>query len=121
MAQTDKKKQVMKEAVGLWERPQTHPEVRFGLAELMIGVYGSENDIETAFDWSSSGFSVANTPEQKQSLTKQTREILAERMKGLLKKLYKKNPSDFMKVFLDFRNAADRNCKRGRVNKPGNN
>ena len=105
MAQTDKKKQVMKEAVGLWDAAANNPEVRFGLAELMIGVYESENDIETAFDWSTSGFSVANTPEQKKSLTKQTRETLARADEGLVKKLYKKNPSDFMKVFLDFRSA----------------
>ena len=105
LAQTGKKKQVMKEAVGLWDAAANNPEVRFGLAELMIGIYGSENDIETAFDWSSSGFSVANTPEQKKSLTKQTRETLAGADEGLIKKLYKKNPSDFMKVFLDFRSA----------------
>ena len=105
MALTDKKKQVMKEAVGLWDAAANNPEVRFGLAELMIGVYGSENDIETAFDWSTSGFSVANTPGQKKSLTKQTRETLDRADEGLLKKLYKKNPSDFMKVFLDFHSA----------------
>ena len=105
LAQTGKKKQVMKEAVGLWDAAANNPEVRFGLAELMIGVYGSENDIETAFDWCTSGFSVANTPEQKKSLTKQTRETLAGTDEGLLKKLYKKNPTDFMKVFLDFRSA----------------
>ena len=105
LAQTGKKKQVMKEAVGLWDAAANNPEVRFGLAELMIGVYGSENDIETAFDWCTSGFSVANTPEQKKSLTKQTRETLAGADEGLLKKLYKKNPTDFMKVFLDFHSA----------------
>ena len=111
MAQTGKEKQVMKEAVGLWDAAANNPEVRFGLAELMIGVYGSQNDIETAFDWSTSGFTVANTPEQKQSLTKRTRETLARADEGVLKRLYKKNPSDFMKGLPGFSQCRNRNCK----------
>jgi len=106
LAQTGKKKQVMKEAVPLWELAANRPDVCFDLAELMIGIYSSENDIETAFDWSSSGFSVANTPEQKKSMTALTKEILDRADEGLVKKLYKRNPSDFMKVFLDFRDAG---------------
>ena len=102
---TGRKKQVMKEAVALWEQAADHPEVRFDLAGLMMETYSSENDIETAFDWSSSGFSVADTPERKKSLTKETKEILSKADEGLIKRLYKKNPSDFMKVFLDFRYA----------------
>jgi branched-chain amino acid transport system substrate-binding protein len=105
LAQTGKKKQVVKEAVPLWELAANNPDARFALAELMIGIYRSENDIETAFDWSSSGFSVANTPEQKKSLTALTKETLDNADEGLVKRLYKRNPSDFMKVFLDFRNA----------------
>ena len=56
----------------------------------MIGIYSSENDIETAFDWSTSGFSVANTPEQKKSLTTLTKRPWTERMKVLLKNSIKK-------------------------------
>src|SRR5208337_2777295 len=59
----------------------------------------------TAFDWSSSGFSAANTAEQKKSLTALTKETLDRADEGLVKRLYKRNPSDFMKVFLDFRYA----------------
>lgn len=103
LALTGKKKQAMKEAVSLWELAVNNPEVRFALAELMIGIYSSENDIETAFDWSASGFSVANTPEQKKSLTALTKETLGRADESLVKRLYKRNPSDFMKVFLDFR------------------
>jgi tetratricopeptide (TPR) repeat protein len=111
LSQTGKKKQVMKEAVPLWEQSAAHPDVRFGLAELMIEIYGSENDLETAFDWSSSGFSAAQTQEQKNSLTKQTKDILGGADEGLIKKLYKRNPSGFMKVFLDLRYAEIRIAK----------
>jgi ABC-type branched-subunit amino acid transport system substrate-binding protein len=105
MVQTGRTKQVIKEAVPLWEQAANHPEVRFELAQLMIGIAASENDIETAFDWSSSGFAVAGTQEQKESLAKQTKEVLDRADEGLIKRLYKKNPPDFMKVFLDLRYA----------------
>lgn len=103
-AQMGKKKQVMKEAVALWES-SADPEVRYGLAELMIGIYNAENDFETAFDWSTSGFAVATTPEQKKALTTATNDFLARADEGMIRKLYKKKPSDFMRVFLDFRYA----------------
>ena len=105
LAQMGRTKQVIKEAVPLWEQAANFPKVRFGLAELMIAISGAESDIEAAFDWSSSGFSVADTPEQKQSLTKQTKQVLDKADEGLIRRLYKQNPSDFMKVFLDFRYA----------------
>ena len=105
LAQTGKQKQATKEAVPLWELAANNPQVRFALAELMVGIYSSENDIETAFDWSGSGFLAANTPEQKKSLTALTKQTLDKADEGLVKKLYKRNPSDFMKVFLDFRYA----------------
>ncbi len=113
LVKTGKKKQAMNEAVAIWELAVNKPEVRFGLAELMIGIYSSENDIEDAFDWSSSGFSVASTPEQKKKLTALTREMLAKADEGLVKRLYKRNSSDFMKVFLDFR-FAEIETQKGR-------
>jgi ABC-type branched-subunit amino acid transport system substrate-binding protein len=106
LAQTGKQKQVMKEAVGLWESSADQPVVRFGLAELMIEIYGSENDIQTAFDWCSSGFSVADTVERRKDLTQRTKQLLDNADEGTIKKLYKRNPSDFMRVFLDFRLAG---------------
>lgn len=101
--QAGRKKQAMKEAVPLWESSAGRPEVRFGLAELMVRLYLSENDLETAFDWSSSGFIAAKTPEQQRTLTKTTVEMLSRANEGQLRKLYKRNPSEFMIVFLDYR------------------
>lgn len=105
MVQTGKKKQAMKEAVPLWESTANQPEVQFGLAQLMLEAYASENEIEDAFDWSTSGFSVAATPEQKRSLTKATMEVLSRADEGMVGKLLKKKPSEFMKVFLELRLA----------------
>ncbi len=101
--QAGRKKQAMKEAVPLWESSAGHPEVRFGLAELMVRLYLSDNDLETAFDWSSSGFIAAKKPEQQRTLTKTTVEMLSRANEGQLRKLYKRNPSEFMIVFLDYR------------------
>ncbi|MFZ2446130.1 MAG: penicillin-binding protein activator [Syntrophobacteraceae bacterium] len=103
-AQTGKKKQVMKDAVSLWEST-SDPEVRLALANMMIGIYSADGDIEAAFDWSASGFSVASTPEQKKVLAGVTVEYLGRADEGTLRKLYKKKLSDFMRAFLDFRYA----------------
>jgi len=105
LAQLGKKKQAMKEAVALWESSADKPDVRFGLAELAIGLYAADNDIETAFDWCISGFSVAGAPAQKAALTKETNDVLSRADEGLVRKLYKKNPSPFMRAFLDYRYA----------------
>lgn len=104
-AQNGKTKQVMKDAVPLWESAAAQPSVRYGLAELMLGIYSNDNDLEAAMDWSSSGFTVADTPDRKRALTKATKDMLSRADEGALKKLYKKNPSDFMRVFLDFQAA----------------
>lgn len=103
-ALTGKKKQVMKDAVSLWES-SSDPTLRVRLAELMIGLYSDDGDLETAFDWASSGFTAANTPEEKRSLTGLTLKFLSRADEGLVRKLYKKKASDVMKVFLDFRIA----------------
>ncbi len=103
LARTGKQDEVMKEAMPLWRRAKGHPGVRLGLAELMIGIYNSRHDIETAFTWCAYGFSVARTPEQMQALTSQTQQALASADERVVSRLYGKKPSGFMKVFLDFR------------------
>jgi branched-chain amino acid transport system substrate-binding protein len=100
-----KQREVMKEAVTQWRESEGHPGVRFGLAKLMIGFYDSRNDIDTAFDWCTSGFSEARSAEQKKTLTDLTVRTLAKADEKVIDRLYKKNPSSFMKVFLDFRYA----------------
>ncbi len=105
LAQSGKQKQVMKDAVPLWEAAAGRPDVRIGLARLMIGIYAGEGDIETAFDWSVSGFSAAGSPEEKRELSKLTVEFLSNADEGVVRKLYKKNPSDFMRAFIDYRYA----------------
>jgi len=79
--------------------------VRLGLANLMIGIYSVDGDIEAAFDWSASGFTAAATPEQNKALAGVTVEYLGRADEGTLRKLYKKKLSDFMRAFLDFRYA----------------
>ncbi len=105
LAQTGKKKQVMKDAVPLWEAAAARPDVRYELARFMIGLYAGEGDIETAFDWSGSGFSAARNAQERRALTKLTVEFLSNADEGVLQKLYKKNPSDFMRAFIDYRYA----------------
>lgn len=105
LARMGRQKEVMKEAVKLWRESEGRPGVRFGLAKLMIEIYNQRNDVETAFDWCTSGFRAAQTPEQKTTLADLTKRTLARADKDVLSSLYKKKPSDFMKVFLDYRYA----------------
>jgi ABC-type branched-subunit amino acid transport system substrate-binding protein len=105
LARMGKQKQVMREAVQLDRDSEGYPEVRFGLAKLMIGIYDSRKDINAAFNWCTAGFAAARSAEQKRTLTELTSQTLARADEGTLKSLYGKKPSGFMKVFLDYRHA----------------
>lgn len=107
---TGKKKQVVKEAASLWDS-SSDPEVRLGLAQLMMQTQGADNDIEAAFDWSAAAFSVASSPEQKKTLSDETVRVLDKADEGMIKKLSKKNISPFMRVFLDYRYAQIETAK----------
>jgi ABC-type branched-subunit amino acid transport system substrate-binding protein/outer membrane protein assembly factor BamD (BamD/ComL family) len=100
-----KKKQVMKEATALWNASNGQPEVQAGLSLLMASAYKSEGEVDTAFEWAGSGFAHARSPEEKKSLTKATLEVLSDMNESVIRKLMKKNPDEFMRVFLDFRQA----------------
>ncbi len=102
---TGKKKQVYKEAVPLWEASGGNPQVQVGLSSLMAGLYGSDGDLNTAFDWLTSGFGVARTPEDKKSLTQATVNLLNSADANATQKLLKRNPPEFMKIFLYYRLA----------------
>lgn len=95
-----KQKQVMKEAGSLWESSHGNPEVQLGLSELMVEIYTGERDPLTGFDWASAGFNVAGTNESKKSLSRATGELLKSCDAACVDKLLKKNPNDFLKVFL---------------------
>lgn len=105
LAAAGKKKQAMKDAVPLFDASAGKPDVQVGLAVFMAGLYGADGDVETGWDWVAAGFPAARTPEEKKTLTRATLDLLKNTDEGTLKKLYKKNPSDFMRVFLDFRTA----------------
>ncbi len=98
-----KRKQVMKEAALLWQTASGEPEVQVELSMLMAEAHRSERDIAEAFEWLASGFAVATTPEEKQRLTRATSDLLKEMREADIKKISKKNTSDFMRVFLEFR------------------
>lgn len=99
-----RKKQVMKEAAPLWEASRGNPEVQVQLSAFMAGVYGAEGELDTAFDWATSGFAAGGTPEQNRSLALATLDLLKNADEGLLRKLSnRKNTTDFMRVFLDYK------------------
>ncbi len=100
-----RKKQVMKEAMPLWESIASQPRVRVGLARLMAEVYKGEGETETAFEWVVAGFPLAQSPDEQRGLTQVTLAVLQDVNEGTVKKLYRKTTSDFMLVFLEYRLA----------------
>jgi len=105
LSMTGRKKQALKEAMPLWDASKGSPGVQVGLSSLMAGIYGSEGDISTAFDWLTAGFGVAKTPEENKSLTQATVNLLNSADPNTIQRLLKKNQPDFMKVFLYYRLA----------------
>ncbi len=105
LAREGKQKQVMSKAVKLWRKSEAEPDVRYGLARLMIGLYNSRQDVETAFRWCKAGFTAAKDAEQKKTVAALTEHTLAGAGDKELAALYRKRPSGFMKVFLDYRRA----------------
>lgn len=100
-----RKKQIMKEAIPLWEASRGNPEILFRLSLLMADVYRSDGEPETAFEWVSAGLSSARTPEERNALAQTAMEVLKDANEGTVQKLYKKNPSPFMAAFLEYRLA----------------
>ncbi len=100
-----RKKQVFKEAVPLWEASSGDREAQLQLANFMADVYRSQGDKETAFEWVMAGFTVARTPEEQRPLTLAATELVKEMDAGEIRRLYKKNVTETMRVFLDFRLA----------------
>ena len=65
-----------------------------------MGVMGI---ISTGFDWLTAGFGVARSPEEKKLLTQATVNLLNGADANTVQRLLKKNPPEFMKVFLYYR------------------
>lgn len=103
LSMVGKKKQVTKEAMPLWDASNGNPEVQVGVANLMAEVYASDGDFSTGFDWLTAGFGVARAPEDKKLLTQATVNLLNGADPATVQRLLKKNPPEFMKVFLYYR------------------
>ncbi len=110
-----KKKQVMKEAPELWEASVNQPDVRSGLSRLLAEAHAGEGELETAFQWLSAGFAQAKSPEEAKPLAQVATDILKNLDEGTAKKLLAKSPSDFMRVFLEFRLAQLQMQQKGQA------
>ena len=97
------KKRVEKDGLALWQAASGQPEVQVGLSRLMADVYKSQKDLETAFEWLWAGFNATKAPEDQKILAKQTIDLLNDADENATRKLFKKNPPEFMRVFLDYR------------------
>ncbi|MFP5214030.1 MAG: penicillin-binding protein activator [Acidobacteriota bacterium] len=98
-----KKKQVQKDATPLYDSLSSNPDAQVALSLFMVDVYRSEKDPETSFDWLSAGFASAQKPDQQKALTRATLDFLNGADDGTVKRLLKKNPNEFMRIFLEYR------------------
>ena len=103
LAMANRRKEVEKGAITLWDATANEPDIRVGLATMMVGFLAAGRDLETGFDWAAAGFAVAGTPEANRQLAQATLDLLKDANESTLRRLHKKAPSDFMKVFLDYR------------------
>lgn len=103
LAAANKRREAEKEAMPLWDAAEAQPEVRVGLCALMTELYAGDRDLNAAFDWASAGFAVAKTPEENKQLTQALLRAMNEAGESALRKLDRKNPSEFMKVFIEYR------------------
>jgi len=109
-----RKRQVLKEAVPLWEASSGDREAQLRLAVFMVEVYRSQRERETAWEWIMAGFTVAADHDEQGPLTRAAVELLGEMNESEVRRLYKKNVTEFMRVFLDFRLAQLEAPKTGR-------
>ena len=98
-----RKRQVFKEAVPLWEAASGDQQAQLELAAFMVDVYKGEGEKETAFEWIMAAFTVAKSPEEQKPLTQAATTLLGDMKEAEVRKLYQKNVTEFMRVFLDFR------------------
>lgn len=100
-----RKRQVLKEAVPLWEASSGDREGQLDLAAFMVDVYKSQGEKETAFEWIMAAFTVAVTPEEQRPLTRAALDVLGNMNETEIRRLQKRNVTEIMRVFLDFRLA----------------
>jgi branched-chain amino acid transport system substrate-binding protein len=98
------KKIVFREGAVLQERLYK-PGARIALGVFMAGCYRAQRDVESALDWLAYGFNSARTVEDRNVLSKATREVLQEANQKTVKRLLEQNPPDFLRIFLEFRLA----------------
>jgi branched-chain amino acid transport system substrate-binding protein len=113
LSAVNRKKEVMKEAVPLWEASAAQSDVRVPLALLMARIYEEERDLKTAFEWISAGFSSAKSPDQTKSLSNAMIELLKNADEATVKKLESKKLPEFIKAYLEHR-LAQIDMQKGR-------
>lgn len=97
------KRQVLRDAVPLWEASSGDQNAQLELAVFMVDVYRSQGEKDTAFEWIMAAFTVARTPEEQKPLTQAATALLGDMKETEVRKLYQKNVTEPMRVFLDFR------------------
>ena len=98
------KKNVLRQAPTVHQR-MFKPDAKVALCLFVANCYRERNDLDTALDWLAAGYPSARTVTERNSLNRATREVVDQADQKTLRRQLSQSPSDFLRVFLEFRLA----------------
>jgi len=98
------KKNVLRQAPTVHQR-MFKPDAKVALCLFVANCYRERNDLDTALDWLAAGYPSARTVTERNSLNRATREVVDQADQKTLRLQLSQSPSDFLRVFLEFRLA----------------
>jgi ABC-type branched-subunit amino acid transport system substrate-binding protein len=100
-----REQEVLQEGSLLWNTLLKYPEAQIELAQIMADAYQKVGNIENALEWLEKGSTRAQTQEEKDLLAQSALSTLRDADEATIRRLLEGNPSDTMRVFLEFRLA----------------
>jgi branched-chain amino acid transport system substrate-binding protein len=101
---TGDKKAVFHQAPAIHQR-MFKTDAKLTLCLFIANCYAERHDVEAALDWLAAGFPSARTANERNNLNRSAKEILEKADSKTLHRLLSQNPSDYLRVFLEFRLA----------------
>ncbi|HBZ54918.1 MAG TPA: hypothetical protein DEO88_05895 [Syntrophobacteraceae bacterium] len=98
------KRAVLRQAPTVHQR-MFKPEAKLALCLFIANCYREKTDTETALDWLAAGYPSARTVNERNNLNRATKEIVEQADHKTLTHLLSQGPSDYLRVFLEFRLA----------------
>ncbi|MGD9504902.1 MAG: penicillin-binding protein activator [Syntrophobacteraceae bacterium] len=99
------KREVLKEALALWQSAGNSPDVQFPLSMLLTLAYLDDKDQPSAYDWLMYAASKADSPERREAVVRTTLDMVGGMDEPAVRKLMARNPVELIAVVLEYRLA----------------